>query len=139
MRAINKVIVHCSDTETGTVATIKDYHVKVRGWLDIGYHHVIYADGSINDGRPIEQVGAHCQGHNEASIGVCLIGEDRFTLKQFLSLKRYLEAMRSTYDLSLRDIYCHYELDQHGKTCPNFKIEDLQTLIDDHGGRLGVF
>jgi len=76
MRKITEIIVHCSDTVEGTNWTVDDlrkWH-KDRGWLDIGYHYVVYLDGSIHKGRPDEVVGAHCVGHNAHSIGVCYIG-----------------------------------------------------------------
>ena len=76
MRKITEIIVHCSDTVEGTNWTVDDlrkWH-KDRGWLDIGYHYVVYLDGSIHKGRPDEVVGAHCEGHNAHSIGVCYIG-----------------------------------------------------------------
>jgi len=31
-------------------------------------------DGTVEQGRPIYQVGAHCSGHNVGSIGICYIG-----------------------------------------------------------------
>lgn len=76
MRKITEIIVHCSDTIEGkdfTVEDIRKWH-KDRGWLDIGYHYVVYLDGSIHRGRSEEVVGAHCVGHNAHSIGVCYIG-----------------------------------------------------------------
>lgn len=76
MRKINQIIIHCSDTIEGknfTVDDIKKWH-KARGWTDIGYHYVVYLDGSIHKGRNEEVVGAHCEGHNAHSIGVCYIG-----------------------------------------------------------------
>ena len=76
MRSINEIIVHCADTPEGrdnTVADITRWH-KDRGFRTIGYHYVIYRDGSIHNGRPIEEIGAHCKGHNAHSIGICYIG-----------------------------------------------------------------
>ena len=76
MRSINEIIVHCADTPEGrdnTVADITRWH-KDRGFRTIGYHYVIYRDGSIHNGRPIEEIGAHCVGHNAHSIGICYIG-----------------------------------------------------------------
>lgn len=54
-------------------AEIRDWHNQ-RGWRDIGYHYVIRRNGTREDGRPVEQVGAHVKGHNGDSIGVCLVG-----------------------------------------------------------------
>lgn len=76
IRNINEIIVHCSATAEGkdfTVADIKKWHLQ-RGFNDIGYHYVIYRDGSINKGRDESIIGAHCTGHNSYSIGVCYIG-----------------------------------------------------------------
>lgn len=75
-RIIKEIIVHCSATPEGkdfTVSDIKRWHLE-RGFSDIGYHYVIYRDGSINEGRSESIAGAHCTGHNTISIGVCYIG-----------------------------------------------------------------
>ena len=76
MRRINEIIVHCTATPAGrevTVADVRRWH-KARGFADIGYHYLIYLDGSVHEGRPLEQIGAHCVGHNQHSIGVCYVG-----------------------------------------------------------------
>lgn len=75
-RYINEIIVHCSATPEGkdfTVTDIKKWHLA-RGFSDIGYHYVIYRDGSVHTGRDESKIGAHCTGHNSYSIGVCYIG-----------------------------------------------------------------
>ena len=76
MRKIDLIIIHCSATPEGkdfTTADIDRWH-RQRGFASIGYHFVIYRDGSVHHGRPLAQVGAHCQGHNAHSIGICYIG-----------------------------------------------------------------
>lgn len=76
MRKITEIIVHCSATEHNEnygVAQIRKWHMT-KGWKDCGYHYVIKLDGTIEIGRPIEQIGAHCKGHNRNSIGICYIG-----------------------------------------------------------------
>ena len=75
-RTIKELIVHCSATPEGkdySVNTIRQWHLQ-RGFSDIGYHYVIYRDGSIHTGRDESIIGAHCTGHNANSIGVCYIG-----------------------------------------------------------------
>lgn len=75
-RYINEIIVHCSATpecKDFTVTDIKKWHLA-RGFSDIGYHYVIYRDGSVHTGRDKSKIGAHCTGHNSYSIGVCYIG-----------------------------------------------------------------
>jgi|GEM_PF-329422 len=76
MRTINEIIVHCTATPEGrrvTVDAIRQWH-KARGWSDIGYHYVVYQDGSVHEGRPVERAGAHAKGHNADTIGVCYVG-----------------------------------------------------------------
>ena len=76
MRKINEIILHCSATAEGkdyTVADIDKWH-KQRGFKCIGYHYVIYRDGSVHQGRPLNEIGAHTTGHNANSIGICYIG-----------------------------------------------------------------
>ena len=76
MREINKVIVHCTATPENRVVTVEDvrqWH-KARGWSDIGYHIMIYLDGTVHEGRPIERSGAHCKGQNKNSIGIAYVG-----------------------------------------------------------------
>ena len=72
MRNINLIIVHCSATPEGrdvSVADIDRWH-RERGFDGIGYHYVVYIDGSVHEGRPLNKVGAHCKGHNAHSIGI---------------------------------------------------------------------
>ncbi len=76
MRKINKIIIHCTATAEGkdySVDTIRKWHLK-RGWRDIGYHFLIQRDGTVDEGRPIEQSGAHTKGHNWDSIGISYVG-----------------------------------------------------------------
>lgn len=76
MRKINLIIIHCTATIEGrdyTVSTIDSWH-RQRGFDCIGYHYVIYRDGTVHTGRSTYKVGAHCKGHNANSIGVCYVG-----------------------------------------------------------------
>ena len=57
MRKIKEIIIHCSATREGrdyTVADIDRWH-RERGFFCIGYHFVIYRDGSIHVGRSVEE------------------------------------------------------------------------------------
>ncbi len=76
MRKVTKIIVHCTATREGQQVTIKDvdkWH-RQRGWSSAGYHYLIRLDGTIEEGRPLEQIGAHTKGQNRDSIGVCYVG-----------------------------------------------------------------
>lgn len=76
-RPIREIIIHCSATPEGkdfTVEQIRNWHVKGNGWADIGYHYIVYRDGSVHAGRPLRLAGAHTTGHNACSIGICYVG-----------------------------------------------------------------
>ena len=124
MRAINRIIIHYSDTyaymDVG-VEEIRQWHLA-RGWSDIGYHFVVRRDGKLETGRPIERIGAHARGHNSDSIGVCVVGgkpKVNFTRRQW----QWLEFLV----MSLFNIYGSLEVIGHrdvGNTqCPNFDVK----------------
>lgn len=76
-RRITEIIIHCSATPAGRdvrSADIRRWHTSERGFADIGYHFVVCLDGTIEAGRPLQQPGAHCIGHNRHSIGICYAG-----------------------------------------------------------------
>ena len=75
-REINKIVIHCSATPEGkdyTVEQIRQWHLD-RGWRDIGYHIIVYRDGTVHQGRSDNQIGAGVRGHNKDSIHICYIG-----------------------------------------------------------------
>lgn len=127
MREIKEIIVHCSATPEGkdfTVSDIKKWHLQ-RGFSDIGYHYIIYRDGSINKGRDESIIGAHCTGHNKYSIGVCYIGgvkvdgktpKDTRTESQKNSLLSLLRKLRVKYPKAS----IHSHRDYANKACPSF-------------------
>lgn len=127
MRKINQIIVHCSATPEGkdfTVQQIDAWH-RQRGFRCIGYHYVIYRDGSVHRGRPEGQVGAHCTGHNAHSIGVCYIGgcasdgktpKDTRTDAQRAALVKLLRELKAKYTVAA--IYGHRDF--ANKACPSF-------------------
>lgn len=126
-RIIKEIIVHCSATPEGkdfTVLDIKKWHLE-RGFSDIGYHYIIYRDGSINKGRDESKIGAHCTGHNSYSIGVCYVGgvakdgktaKDTRTDAQKKSLLSLLRNLKMKYPQA--SIHSHKDYAQ--KACPSF-------------------
>lgn len=126
-RNITEIIVHCSATAEGkdfTTAQIKQWHLA-RGFSDIGYHWVIYRDGSVHPGRDESKIGAHCTGHNSYSIGVCYIGgcttdgitpKDTRTAAQKAALLKLLKELKSRYPRAT--IHGHREF--ANKACPSF-------------------
>lgn len=129
-RNIKKIIVHCADTKVNQNFDIKDvdqWH-KQRGFSMVGYHYYIKLDGTIQEGRNLEQVGAHCKGQNSDSIGICFEGGKNADGSKWDSpLSAQLDAWHTLYqylclmfgNLPLKG---HYEYSE--KSCPNFEIDD---------------
>tara|TARA_B110000208_G_scaffold174098_1_gene218514 strand:- start:111 stop:515 length:405 start_codon:yes stop_codon:yes gene_type:complete len=120
---IKLLVVHCSDSEDSQTLTAFDLH-KMHlnfGWDGIGYHKVINRSGKIENGRPEYWIGAHVQGKNNISLGVCLIGRDKFTIKQYISLEKVLRKWKSLYPEA--KIVGHRDTGNTDKTCPNFDVD----------------
>ena len=153
---ITNIVVHCSDSEWGTAREIKKWHTmpipEGRGWSDIGYHWVIQngkptphqilpaLDGSIECGRYLDEdniieadeMGIHCLGYNLNSIGICLIGIEVFTIKQFDALKNLLLDLCRNHNIPADNVLGHFETESgkaQGKTCPNFQVADFRTWL----------
>lgn len=130
MRTINEIIIHCSATPEGkdfSVADIDRWH-RQQGWQGIGYHYVVYRDGSVHNGRPEARQGAHCLGHNEHSIGVCYIGglasdgktaKDTRTPAQRASLRQLVAELLLKYPAA--EVHGHNEYAR--KACPSFDVQ----------------
>ena len=120
---IKFLIIHCSDTpNTDNFGAFEIHKMHISfGWDGIGYHKVINRDGLIENGRPEYWQGAHTYGRNHESIGICLIGKDKFTLKQFNSLKITLKKLLLKYPKA--KIRGHSEVIKTDKTCPNFDVQ----------------
>ena len=76
MQNISLITVHYTatyDDQDIGAREIRKWHLE-RGWQDIGYHIVIRLDGTVEQGRPLHQVGAHVGGRNTGNIGICYIG-----------------------------------------------------------------
>jgi N-acetylmuramoyl-L-alanine amidase len=150
MRPINLIIVHCSDSAFGDVAEIRRWHTSPdpkdpsKPWHDIGYHYVVLngvrkndsdynqlEDGLVECGRPIYQIGSHCLGDNENSIGVCLVGKQMFSEAQLRAAAHLVATLRHRYNPTMA-IFGHCErpsgIQQH-KTCPNLDMNAFRMRV----------
>lgn len=124
------LIVHCSATTPAMNIGTKEidrWHRR-KGWLGIGYHFVIRRDGTVETGRALAAVGAHTEGFNAVSVGICLVGgvndtdnpENNFTPEQFDSLEKLLRDVIAEYPTA--KITGHQRF--ANKACPSFSVED---------------
>jgi N-acetylmuramoyl-L-alanine amidase len=129
-RPITEIIVHCTATPEGrdvSVDTIRGWH-KAQGWKDIGYHHVVLLDGTIEAGRPEAIVGSHVMGHNTGTLGVVYVGgvaadgktpKDTRTPAQRASLLRLVKALIAKYP-TVTKVTGHNQY--AAKACPSFDV-----------------
>lgn len=133
MQSLNKaavrfLVVHCSATPPGDqigVAEIRQWH-KAKGWDDVGYHYVVRRDGTIEAGRSLDFQGAHVEGHNHESLGLCLVGGVRsdntpdanFTAAQYTSLEHLINLLLPRYPGAV--VRGHRDFPGVTKACPSF-------------------
>lgn len=141
MRKINLIVVHCSATPEGKDFTVNDidrWH-RARGFKKIGYHYVVYRDGTVHPGRSENEVGAHVSGYNNNSIGVCYIGgltadgkkaKDTRTTAQKSGLLNLLIKLQKKYPdakiVGHRDL--SPDLNHDGKIEPNEWVKECPSF-----------
>lgn len=134
MREIDEIIIHCAATRPDqniSAADINKWHI-MQGWQGIGYHFFIKLDGTVEPGRPIDQIGAHCKGHNSNSIGICYAGGTvRYNDHAYATDTRTPEQIRSMYLLIVTLLHCYPTItkisghNQYAKVdCPCFNVDD---------------
>ena len=146
---IDSIVIHCSATREGQdvrASDIDKWH-KARGFAMIGYHYVIDLDGTVEIGRPVSMIGAHCsekglsgKSYNYHSIGICYVGgldrdgkaKDTRTDAQKASLSKLVQDLVGKYPI--KDILGHRDAspDRNGngkieknewiKQCPCFDV-----------------
>lgn len=132
MREITHIVIHCSatppDSDIGA-DTIRKWH-KDKGWEDIGYHYVIRRNGQIESGRALEKPGAHVQGHNAKTVGICLVGgvdknlkaEKNYTDDQWASLETLVRDMTRRFPNA--EVLGHRDFAGVKKACPCFNVRN---------------
>lgn len=139
MRTINEIIIHAAATRPSWMAKntieekrdeIRRWHMVDNGWADIGYHFLIDRDGQTVKGRPLENAGAHTQGHNAHSIGVCLIGghgsaandpfDLNYTSEQDQALRVLIDSLQTRFP-AIKKVSGHNDYTK-AKACPGFNV-----------------
>lgn len=137
MRAIKHIVIHCSASKNGDASVNRDvidrWH-REKGWNGIGYHHVIEVDGFVSTGRLESEIGAHVAGENASSIGICMVGTDKFSLAQWESLRGLCMMLEARYPTASfwghrdfspdKDGDGVIEMEEWFKTCPGFDVSE---------------
>lgn len=149
MNNIDAIIIHCSATKVRQDLHAKDIDTmhRIRGFDMIGYHFIICLDGTIENGRPLNMIGAHCNtigtsgiSYNRHSIGICYIGgidengrpADTRTNAQKVALRELISKLKKQFQIE--EILGHRDtspdLNDNGivepnewiKSCPCFDV-----------------
>lgn len=138
MRKIDMIVIHCAATKPSMDIGMKEINLwhRQRGFfniasgLAIGYHYVIRRDGTVENGRPVSEAGAHAKGYNAHSIGICLVGgidkdgnpQNNFTKPQWKALKELVLKLKKAYNIKKDKIIGHNQV--AAKACPCFKVPE---------------
>lgn len=96
----NYVVLHHAAAKACSPYQVDSWH-KANGWTGIGYHYFVRKDGTIYRGRPEWATGAHAQGKNHESIGICAEGnyDEEYIMP---------DAQKDSIQELLRDIKLRY-------------------------------
>lgn len=137
-----EIILHCTATRNGRAVAAEDidrWH-RARGFSKIGYHVLIQPSGKVETTlRGFEEVGAHCLGHNQDTLGIALVGGcsstsepeyDAFTPAQIISLIRAIRRLIELYPACRAHVtrHCAYN---SGKACPCISDALYDELLHD--------
>jgi N-acetylmuramoyl-L-alanine amidase len=136
------IIIHHSFTDDSKLMdwkAIKDYHIKVNGWSDIGYHYGIEGvDGKylIMNGRNEDIEGAHCKdgGMNKKSLGICFVGNfDKYKVpvSQWDLGVLLVKGLIKKYKIPVVNVKGHGEVMRESKasyikTCPGLLFDMIK-------------
>lgn len=115
-------VVHHTDTsETTTPEQIAQFHIN-RSWPGIGYHFLVYPNGTIYQTNDVLTVSNHVLNNNTASVGAAFVGNHN---QQEPTPKAYA-AMRSLKN-KLNRMFPGIEVKGHqdfkSTSCPGSKTD----------------
>jgi N-acetylmuramoyl-L-alanine amidase len=132
--AIRYIVIHCAATPPKMDIGRKEIDLwhRQRGFAEVGYHFIIRRSGLVEVGRPLTQPGAHAQGFNLLSWGICLVGgvdeagaygkaDANYTEAQYEALSALVAELREKAPTA--EVLGHRDLPSpHArlKDCPSF-------------------
>lgn len=121
----DEVIIHHSGDEHNDVWDIANHHVVNNRWAAIGYHMVIGKDGSRYWCHNFNVQAAHTYGHNDHTVGICLIGDlnNRWpTEAQLRSMKQVLPHIPFEFTIKAHRDYRNTD-------CPGRTFDEWRYLL----------
>lgn len=144
-RGFKYIVLHQSNGEAGSLATIDRTHRDVLGWESCGFHFIVGNGHGSPDGRieaaerwKLQKQGAHVTGKsaldfNLQGIGICMVGDfdkDRPTPRQVEATKSLIAYLMRTYNIPPYRVLTHGEVNDdtgHGRKCPGplFQVDQV--------------
>lgn len=141
-KATTQIVIHTTASGGANIgnAEIDKMH-KGFGWQGTGYHYVIRKDGTVEQGRPEEAVGAHEVKANGDSIGIAWVGgptgqnptmqsmkpEDRITSAQWSSMASLVNRLIQKYQIPVENVRGHS--DYANKLCPAIDMNKFRSSL----------
>lgn len=141
IKSVDYLVVHCSATPAAKDIGRREIDVmhRQRGFMGIGYHYVIRRNGVVEKGRPDDQPGAHVEGYNSRSLGICMVGgvkpdgktaECNFEKAQYEALRTLLTTLKARHPDA--EIVGHRDLspdkNRDGIISPNEWLKECPTF-----------
>lgn len=134
MREITGNILHCAGVPSGwsrgksvtdIIRIVNDWHVKDRGWKQIGYHFVVDPWGNWMAARDINIDGAHVIGHNKGTVGILMVEHTRITrvarMPNYFNLQQAAAVDQIVVDYDLPKVFAGHN-DYAARLCPGFHV-----------------
>ena len=120
------LVLHHAAISSASPQAIHNMHRYTNGWNGIAYHYYIRKDGTIYRGRPEKTIGAHSEGHNYNSIGMCFEGNfevEAMGKAQMVAGAQLVDDIRRRYT----GIKVVEHRDENATACPgkNFPFEEI--------------
>lgn len=133
MRTIKYIAVHCTAShQSMTIEGLKQ-EFKRKGWVNPGYHYVVFPDGKITQLLDEDRVSNGVRGYNSVSINVAYIGGidtngkpiDNRTDAQKASLLSLLKMLHKKYPTAVIQGHRDFspDLNHDGRITPNEYIK----------------
>jgi len=120
------IVLHHAEAAQASVEDIHRWHLA-NGWSGCGYNYYVRKNGSIYRGRPREAIGAHCQGYNSISVGICAEGDyenESMPPEQWQAILELVEELKQIYPGAR--VVGHREL--NATACPGryYPLEEIK-------------
>lgn len=91
------IVVHATLTADHPTVREIEWRARSYGYLDVGMHYVVSADGNVTTCRPVALIGTGCRPHNGTAVSVLMTGSPPFTEAQLDALATLLKGLQLLY------------------------------------------